>query len=212
MKKYFIYIVVFLIFILFNLSGCIDDTTNDSVKLSIVTLNVEPSIINKDEMVILSWEVLNAESVLINNGIGSVEIKGSRTLYPHESTSYQLNAMNDTTILISRVELTVIENISDSNDFERDINISPSMTITKDESFNNLKIVSIENGVEWKYINITATDGSKYYYYSNSNKYVKQGDTIYFDGNGLSGLITVRIWYKPINKLISEHTLNGVIK
>lgn len=119
--------------------------------------------------------------------------------------------MNDTTILISRVELTVIENINNSMDFERDVNITPSMTITKDESFNNIRIVKIEDGVEWEYINITATDGLNNYYYLNSKRYVQQGNTIYFDGNGLSGFITIRIWYIPMNKLISEHTLNGVI-
>lgn len=216
MKKYLIYLCLFLILLMSNFSGCIDelnnDTTKDSEKFSIVNLNVEPSIINKGEKVILTWEVVKAKSVIINNGIGSVDIKGSRTIYPHESTSYQLNAMNDTKIITARVDLTVIENISDSIDFERDINITPYMTITKDDYFNNLRIVNIEEGVKWSYINITATDGiNYYYYYSNSNKYIKEGDTIYFDGNGLSSVITIRIWYTPLNNLIGEYILNGVI-
>ena len=119
--------------------------------------------------------------------------------------------MNDTKIITARVEITVIKDINDSNDIERNINITPSMTVTIDESFNNIKIVSIESGVKWEYLNITATDGIKNYYYTNPNKYIKQGDSIFFDGNGLSGIITIRFWYTPTNNLISTHKLNGVI-
>jgi hypothetical protein len=165
----------------------------------------------KGEKVILSWEVVNAASIIINNGVGSVSNKGERIIYPHESTIYQLTAKNETKILTSDVEITVIENISDIDDIERDVNITPVFTITKDESFNNLRIVQIESGVKWEYINITATDGSIFYYYINHNKYVKQGDTIYFDGNGLFGTITIRFWYTPTDKLIGTYTLNGVI-
>ena len=202
---------VILIFITLNIIGCIEEKVEDSEKFSIVKFTIEPSIINKDEKVIISWEIDKAKSVIINNGIGSVSNKGEREIYPYESTIYQLTAKNETKILTATVELTVIENINDSNDIERDINISPKITITKDESFNNLKIVQIESGVKWEYINITATDGMNIYYYTTSKNYIKQGDLIYFDGNGLSGVITIRFWYTPLNKLIGTFTLNGVI-
>ena len=211
MNNKFKYLLILIIFIFVNLNGCIEEKIDDSIKFSIISFKAEPSIINEGEKVILSWEVVRENSVIINNGIGSVSNKDRIEIYPHESSIYQLNAMNETKIITARVKITVIKDINDSNDIERNINITPSMTVTIDESFNNIKIVNIESGVKWEYINITATDGIKNYYYTNPNKYVKQGDSIFFDGNGLSGIITIRFWYTPTNNLISTHKLNGVI-
>jgi len=211
MKKKIIFFLIFLIFISINFSGCIEEKLDDSVKFSIISFKAEPSIVSKGEKVVLSWEVVKEKSVIINNGIGSVSNKDRIEIYPHESTIYQLNAMNETKIITARVEITVIEDINDSNDIIRDINITPSMTVTIDEAFNSIKIVRIELGVKWEYINISATDDLHNYYYTNSNNYIKQGDTIFFDGNGLSGIVTIRFWYTPTNNLISTHKLNGVI-
>jgi len=211
MKKYIILIGLISIILIINLSGCIDENIDDSVKFTIVSLKAEPSIINKGEKIILSWEVIKAQTVTINNGIGSLNNQGERTIYPHESTIYQLTAKNETKILTANVEITVIENINDSEDKDRDINITPVITITKDESFNNLRIVQVDPGVKWEYINITATDGSTIYYYENINNFITVGDTLIFDGKGLSGSTTIRFWYTPTDKLIGTYTLNGII-
>ena len=211
MKTYLIIISLISILLLINLSGCIDESIDDSVKFTIVSLKAEPSIINKGEKIILSWEVIKAQTVTINNGIGSLNNEGERTIYPHESTIYQLTAKNETKILTATVEITVIENINDSEDIDQDINITPVITITKDESFNNLRIVQVDSGVKWENINITATDGSTIYNYINNNNYIMVGDTLFFDGKGLSGSITIRFWYIPTDKLIATYTLNGVI-
>ncbi|MEE8565339.1 MAG: hypothetical protein V3S79_03025 [Candidatus Thermoplasmatota archaeon] len=211
MKTYLIIISLISIVLLINLGGCIDESIDDSVKFTIVSLKAEPSIINKGEKIILSWEVIKAQTVTINNGIGSLNNEGERTIYPHESTIYQLTAKNETKILTATVEITVIENINDSEDIDQDINITPVITITKDESFNNLRIVQVDSGVKWENINITATDGSTIYNYINNNNYIMVGDTLFFDGKGLSGSITIRFWYIPIDKLIATYTLNGVI-
>ena len=211
MKTYLIIIGLISILLIINLSGCIDEKVDDSVKFTIVSLKAEPSIINKGEKIILSWEVIKAQTVTINNGIGSLNNEGERTIYPHESTIYQLTAKNETKILTATVEITVIENINDSEDIDQDINITPVITITKDESFNNLRIVQVDSGVKWENINITATDGSTIYNYININNYIMVGDTLFFDGKGLSGSITIRFWYIPTDKLIATYTLNGVI-
>ena len=210
MKKKFIVISFITILLIINFSGCINENDNDSVKFEIVSLTVKPSLINKDEQVILSWEVVKASSVYIE-GIGSVSNKGERVVFPHESIIYQLTAKNETKILTAVVEVTVIENINESQDINRDINITPVLTITKDESSNSLRIVQVDSGVKWDYININATDGTSVYYYTNLNTYVNSGDTLYFDGNGLSGSITIRLWYIPTEKIIGTYTLNGVI-
>jgi len=182
MKKYIILIGLISIILIINLSGCIDENIDDSVKFTIVSLKAEPSIINKGEKIILSWEVIKAQTVTINNGIGSLNNQGERTIYPHESTIYQLTAKNETKILTANVEITVIENINDSEDKEK-----------------------------WEYINITATDGSTIYYYENINNFITVGDTLIFDGKGLSGSTTIRFWYTPTDKLIGTYTLNGII-
>jgi len=210
MKKKFIVISLITILLIINFSGCINKDDNDSVKFEIVSLTVKPSLINKDEQVILSWEVLKASSVYIE-GIGSVSNKGERVVFPHESTIYQLTAKNETKILTAMAEVTVIENVNDSQDMNRDINITPVLTISKDESSNSLRIVWVEPGVKWGYININATDGNSVYYYTNLDTYVNSGDTLYFDGKGLSGSITIRLWYIPTEKIIGTYTLNGVI-
>jgi len=210
MEKKLIFIGLISILLAINFSGCINEVDNDSIQFKIVSLEAEPSIINKDEKVILSWDVVKASSVYIE-GIGSVSNKGERAIFPHESTTYQLTAKNETRILTAKVEITVIENINDSEDINRDINITPVLTITKDESSNSLRIVQVESGVKWDYINISATDGTTIYYYTNLKTYITAGDTIYFDGNDLSGSITIRFWYIPTDKLISTYTLNGVI-
>jgi len=92
--------VLISILLIINLSGCIDESVDDSVKFTIVSLMVEPSIINKGEKVILSWEVVKAQTVNINNCVGSVSNKGERAIYPHEPIIYQLTAKNDAKILI----------------------------------------------------------------------------------------------------------------
>jgi len=211
MKKNFIFVILILTLFLLNITGCIDENVDDSVKFTIVSLNVEPLIINDGEKAILSWEVIKAQTVNINNGIGSVINKGERIIYPHESTIYQLTAKNETRILTTTVEITVIENINETVVDDRDINITPVITITKDESFNNLKIVQVDSGVKWEYLNISADDGLIIFYYTNLDTYVKVGDTLYFDGKGLKGSISIRFKYTPTDKLMSTYTLNGVI-
>jgi hypothetical protein len=55
---------------------------------------VQPSSGSGDNTLILSWEVSNATSVTIDQGIGNVALKGSRAVSPQTATVYTLTAMN----------------------------------------------------------------------------------------------------------------------
>jgi peptidoglycan-associated lipoprotein len=53
---------------------------------------VEPSSIDRGQSAVVSWSVSNANSVLIDRGIGSVESSGSRRVTPTDTTTYTLTA------------------------------------------------------------------------------------------------------------------------
>ncbi|MFN7919517.1 MAG: OmpA family protein [Bryobacteraceae bacterium] len=58
----------------------------------IVSFSIEPSSIQRGQSATLSWEVTGADTVTIEPGIGTVPARGSRQVYPNESTVYELVA------------------------------------------------------------------------------------------------------------------------
>jgi peptidoglycan-associated lipoprotein len=57
-----------------------------------ISLNAAPSAIEKGQSTTLSWETSNATGVTIDNGIGTVEASGRRTISPATSTTYVARA------------------------------------------------------------------------------------------------------------------------
>ncbi|HWQ19527.1 MAG TPA: hypothetical protein VN455_07075 [Methanotrichaceae archaeon] len=55
-----------------------------------------PVTIMPGESSTLSWSVVGAESLIIDQGIGMVELNGQRKVMPAETTIYTLSAMNGT--------------------------------------------------------------------------------------------------------------------
>lgn len=55
----------------------------------------EPSTITRGESATLSWDVANATSVTIDNGIGTVAPKGTYKVSPSSSTTYRLSAKGE---------------------------------------------------------------------------------------------------------------------
>ncbi len=53
---------------------------------------VEPSSIQRGQSATLRWNVMGADSVSIEPGIGTVPAQGSRQVYPSDSTTYTLSA------------------------------------------------------------------------------------------------------------------------
>jgi peptidoglycan-associated lipoprotein len=72
-----------------------------------VTIKAEPSSIEKGKATTLTWETTGATGVTIDNGIGTVEASGSRTVRPIVSTTYKVRASNNVAAAVAEVRVTV---------------------------------------------------------------------------------------------------------
>ena len=106
MKKIVIVIGVCLLSIISFFSGCVN-IPEELTQFSIMSFDVEPSIINQGEYANLSWVVISASSVNIDNGIGNVALTGHRMIQPTQTTTYTLTASNATTTKNATATITV---------------------------------------------------------------------------------------------------------
>jgi hypothetical protein len=81
---------------------------SDKEQFKINRFDISPSVINKDEKAVLTWDVSNADSVSINSGIGIVELNGSMIVSPIESTVFLLTAIKDNMTLYSNAFIGVL--------------------------------------------------------------------------------------------------------
>lgn len=90
-----------LLLVLIISSGCIylpssPDATRPGVGQApvITSFDANPDTISAGNRAQLSWEVNGATTVSIDNGVGSVALKGTRTVVPASTTNYLLTATN----------------------------------------------------------------------------------------------------------------------
>jgi len=62
---------------------------------TVVSFTVEPTTVERGQSATLKWSVTNATSVIIDHGIGSVDVSGQRTVVPADSTTYTLTARSE---------------------------------------------------------------------------------------------------------------------
>jgi len=62
---------------------------------TIASFTVEPATVERGQSATLKWSVSNATSVIIDHGIGSVDVTGQRTIVPADSTTYTLTARSE---------------------------------------------------------------------------------------------------------------------
>jgi hypothetical protein len=74
---------------------------------SISSFTANPSTINVGGYSNLQWNIANATSVSINQGIGSVSSSGTRTVNPTMSTTYTITASNSAGSVTSLIAVTV---------------------------------------------------------------------------------------------------------
>jgi flagellin-like protein len=86
----------------------------------------------------------------------------------------------------------------------------PTITFYPTESENTLTVIQGDPKINWTQVNMTATDGTNYFYDHQLTGTLNAGDTISFNGHGLSGSITIRFIHTPTNSLIGTYKLNGV--
>ena len=58
----------------------------------VINLTAEPATVEKGQSVTLSWNSQNASSVSVQPGVGGVEVTGSTTVTPQQSTTYVATA------------------------------------------------------------------------------------------------------------------------
>jgi len=58
----------------------------------ITQFSAEPSSIERGQSSTLSWAVTNANQITIDNGVGTVQATGNKTVFPTETTTYRLTA------------------------------------------------------------------------------------------------------------------------
>jgi peptidoglycan-associated lipoprotein len=72
-----------------------------------ISLKASPSAIEMGQTTELSWDSSNATGVTIDNGIGTVEASGSRTISPKTSTTYKAVATGPSATAAAEVRVTV---------------------------------------------------------------------------------------------------------
>lgn len=121
---------------------------------------VSPSSITRGQSSVLSWNSLNAVSASIDNGIGSVSVDGSRTVSPHDTTTYTGTFRNSSGVTVN-CSKTITVTVPAPNAPTCDLWVSPSK-IRKGESATlswnseNASSASLNNG-----IGSVSVDGSR---------------------------------------------------
>lgn len=120
MRKIIIISIVGILSFIPLFSGCIN-VPKELPQFSIYSFEGEPGVINKGQSANLSWVVVAATSVSVDNGIGSVALSGHRIVFPTQNTTYILTASNAT--MTKSASLTIIVN-SASNESQEPMEIS----------------------------------------------------------------------------------------
>ena len=108
-----------------------------------VTIRATPTSMEKGAAATLTWETANATTVTIDNGIGTVEASGSRTVRPAESTTYRVRASNNAAAAVAEVRITVTA---------PDAATPPPSSLINDVAFFDASIQDIFFGLDEHYI------------------------------------------------------------
>jgi hypothetical protein len=93
MKKIVIIFGVTILLCTIALSGC-----NEQKKPIISTFEIIPNEIELGKTAYIHWNVSEATTVTIDNGIGAIMLSGNRSITPMETTTYTLTAKSSTTV------------------------------------------------------------------------------------------------------------------
>ncbi len=135
------------------------------------SFTASPSIITKGQKSTLTWSTTNADSVTINNAIGTVAVDGTRVVSPTNTTNYILTATKDAKTVTCHVKVTVTDEPTPLHPVCDSFTASPSI-ITKGQkstltwSTTNADSVTINNA-----IGTVALDGNIDVYPSQNTTY-----------------------------------------
>lgn len=130
-KDYFHFILIIFLFIF--LSGCGGVVPTKPV---ISSFTADSTTINEGDSVSLSWIVLDASTVVINQGIGDVALTSSTSVSPDVTTTYVLIATNDNGSTTATITITVNQPVI----VEQTITIQPGPTDGKDADVSSAAV------------------------------------------------------------------------
>jgi peptidoglycan-associated lipoprotein len=110
-----------------------------------VTIRATPTAIERGKATTLTWETTNAVEVTIDNGIGTVEPSGSRTVRPLESTTYRIRATNNVAVAAAEVRVTVTDDAVATPPLSSLINDAAFFDANMQDVFFDLDDYSIRN-------------------------------------------------------------------
>jgi len=82
---------------------------------NIEMFTASPDTVTPGQMSTLNWSVTGAETVTIDNGIGSVALIGSRTVQPQGTVTLTLTATNEAGSVTATTTITVLAGTTNSN-------------------------------------------------------------------------------------------------
>ena len=113
--KRFVFLSLSLLALLILIPGCYSFpplSPNPVVTLPVILVfSNSPSTINAGDASILLWNVTGATSVSIDQGIGQVDVAGTRVIQPAQSTVYTISATNSAGT-VSRSAVTTVNSTS----------------------------------------------------------------------------------------------------
>jgi hypothetical protein len=136
-----------------------------STALSVDDFFANPSVIARGENFSLSWNVSNADRVSIDQGIGIVELTGTRPVSPSETTTYTLTATKGEESTVTSVQVVVEESSGASISGLVHLSSEPLNGINvelKDFDGNTLQSTTTING----YYSFSSISPAKYYVYA----------------------------------------------
>ena len=135
-----------------NSQGMVQDSLTLTVTEpppNIGTFNLSPTQIQRGQSSTLSWSVGNADTVTIDQGIGSVDANGSVQVSPDDTTTYTITAQNaigtvqdSITLIVDQPPAPVVDSFTVSPSL-----IDPGQTAELSWSVSNAATVSIDQGI-----------------------------------------------------------------
>ena len=192
-------------------SGCVN-VPKELTQMSFYTFSAVPNLITQGQTANLSWSVIGATTVSIDQSIGSVSLVGTRIIAPAQSTTYTLTASNTIKTITATVQILVYPYYSPPNQ-------TPNVACTTDSTTNRIQVATADANIKWSDIVITTDPGATWQVFS-SNGYplaqtgntaaitadVAAGDYILISGT--TGNVRVTLKYTPTNSLLGSWTIN----
>lgn len=98
------FVLSFTMIILIFMAGCSGISLTEPI---INSFSADPTTITVGESSVLSWSITDANSVTIDNGVGSVTFTGNTMVNPVMTTTYTLTATNSTGSVTAMITVTV---------------------------------------------------------------------------------------------------------